>query len=364
MTDTSMPAFLARGPVLLNPDNFVPLTRTPWGGEVIGRTIKRALVPAAVGQTIGESWEFSCDPSFPSKAQGPQGVMDLTQLVEAWPDAVFSPERVRSGQGQCEILVKLLNAADPLSVQVHPADDDANLQPGECGKPESWLVLHAEPGAGIYMGFSRALSRAALRTALQDGAAARELLYFQPVQPGDYFEIEPGVPHAIGTGVTLLEPQRVLQGKSGKTFRLWDWGRLYDDQGQQDPVAGKPRALHIEEGLRLVDPERQVGAAFVATLRRQAVVTRRGGCEVLAFPANPYYRTTLVRGVPGATLTLDIRGGYGALLTLGGRWRCGQTALLAGQPALLPAAASPLTFTAETAGEFAVVTPAYCTVEY
>lgn len=347
------------GPVLLSPDNFVPMSRTPWGGGYIGPHYKAGLVPGASQQKIGESWEFSLDPAFPSKVLShtdarSQGV-DLKTWIDAHREAVFSPEGVAQGRTQCDILIKLLDAAEPLSLQVHPSDDDPDLAPGECGKPESWLVLHAAPGAGLYLGFSRAMSKDELRRLLLAGDKARDILQFVPVKPGDYFELEPGVPHAIGAGVTLLEPQRTLPGLSGKTFRLWDWGRLYD---------GKPRDLHLDQGLKLIDPMRQVGPEYVATIRRTPVKEVRGHTEIWRYPANPYYRTTLVRCKKGENLRVVMKNGYGAMLVLKGSLKCQGETLAVGQPALLPHAALPCSLRAQEDAELVVVTPSYVSPDF
>ena len=349
----------AMGPVLLNADNFVPMSRTPWGGSYIGPHFKAALVPGASERKIGESWEFSLDPAFPSKVLGARGQGGKGEDLQAWIDAnreaVFSPEAVALGRSQCDILIKLLDAAEPLSLQVHPADDDPDLAPGECGKPESWLVLHAAPGAGLYLGFSRAMSREELRKLLLAGDKAKDILQFVPVKPGDYFELEPGVPHAIGAGVTLLEPQRTLPGLSGKTFRLWDWGRTYD---------GKPRELHLDQGLKLIDPMRQVGLEYVATIKRYPDKEVRGQTEIWRYPPNPYYRTTLLRCKKGESLQISIPGGYGAMLVLKGSLRTDREALLVGQPALLPHAALPCSLRAEEDAELVVVTPSYVSPDF
>ncbi len=338
----SLPELLTRGPVPLAADNFTPLARTPWAGEELGRRVKQR-VPGAAGARIGEAWEFSCDPAFPSRVL--ETGETLLSLMERYPDAILSPAQPRG----CEILVKLLDAGEPLSLQVHPRDDDPALAAGECGKPESWLVLAAAPGAGIYLGFSRAVSKDELRTALEAGDAARPLLHFEPVEPGDYFEIEPGVPHAIGPGVTLLEPQRVIPGKAGKTFRMWDWGRL---------EGGKARPLHVEEGLRIIDPERQVGAAFAASLRRRPqLLAEKNGVVVTGFAGNGHYRTLIVRAEAAAAFQWSIHDGYGALIMLAGTLETQGIVLGAGQPALLPWAAMPLSSRVAAHTAFAIVIP-------
>ena len=184
-------AKLLSGAVPLQPDHFTARSKTPWGGTFIGKHFKEALCPENIGTIIGESWEFSCDPSAPSLVMG-----------TALPLATLIPS--------CEILVKIINARENLSVQVHPHDTDSFLKSNECGKPESWLILHAEPGAGIYLGFRPNVSKQILMDLLLTSADLEGILNFIPVKAGDYFEIPAGVCHAVGAGVTLLEPQRVL----------------------------------------------------------------------------------------------------------------------------------------------------------
>jgi mannose-6-phosphate isomerase len=338
-----LPDILTRGPVPLAADNFTPLARTPWAGEALSKTYKRAHAPA--GARIGEAWEFSCDPAFPSRVKATGQA--LAELIAAYPDAVLSKQ-----QRDCQILVKLLNARDPLSLQVHPSDTDPDLAPGECGKPESWLVLDAEPGAGIYLGFARPLTKDQLRAGI-----AKDILHFEPVQAGDYFEIEPGVPHSIAPGVTLLEPQRVIQGQAGKTFRMWDWDRL--DEG------GKPRALHLEQSLKLIDPERQYGPAFAQSLRRKPErVVERDGVTATIFPANASYRTALFSAARDAEFTWAVREGFGALVMLTGEASSNGIVLKGGEPALLPAAAMPLASRLSAGTRFAVVIPATARLEF
>src|SRR5437588_36186 len=106
-------------PVLLSADRFTSLAKTPWAGLTIGNKFKELCVPKYKGQKIGESWEFSCDPSFPSLL--PDGKTSLIDFVAAHPEKVLSPGLARrQTEPSCEILVKFLNAAEPLSLQVHP----------------------------------------------------------------------------------------------------------------------------------------------------------------------------------------------------------------------------------------------------
>jgi mannose-6-phosphate isomerase len=334
-------------PLLLQPDNFTPLTRTPWAGKTIAALYKQNIVPGCYGMMIGESWEFSCDPDFPSILQ--DYPVTLPDLIDSSSDEFFGKT---TENRSCEILVKLLNAEEPLSVQVHPRDDDPDLKPGECGKPESWYVLHAEPGAGLYLGFSQPMSR--------DGNG-KQLLQFVPVKRGDYFEIEPGVPHCIGPGVTLLEPQRITPGKSGKTYRMWDFDRRYNAEGAIDMQHGKPRELHLEAGLKLVDPRVQTGTEWLKTLRREpAICELAPGVTAEVFPANQWYRTMIIRSQDAAEFKLNVNNGYASVTTLAGGFSARGVTMQQGRTALIAAAALPLPVSCTGESMMAVVCPAYC----
>lgn len=359
-----------RNPIILDPMNFTPLVRTPWAGTRIVEHYKKDLaeIDKLSDKHVGESWEFSCDPDFPSLTLEERQL--LPDLVRQFPREILSEELYSNGVAHCEILVKLLHAASPLSLQVHPQDDDPHLTAKECGKPESWLVLDAEPGAGLYLGFAKSLSLEQLALALQDGDSAKELLQFIEVKKGDYFEIEPGVPHAIGPGVTLLEPQRILFGKSGKTYRMWDWGRKYDKFGQPDPIHGKARSLHLEEALRLVDPMTQVGLDWVKSLQRKAKVWSKGqALQIFEYPCNAYYQVRYAEGQQSERLQVKADHGYGIIIVLQGQLRIkGQGAqaslLKAGYTALIPHEAWPLDILLEGPNnEFCLVQPAATQIE-
>lgn len=344
-------------PLLLRPDNFTPLVRTPWAGSAIATKYKCDLVPESAGKKIGEAWEFSCDPSFPSKLK--DYPVTLPELFLARAKEIFGSF---NSDKRCELLVKLINASEPLSLQVHPRDDDPDLKANECGKPESWYVLDAEPGAGIYLGFSRKMSRDELRKGLLSGNG-RELLQFVTVKPGDYFEIEPGVAHCIGPGVTLLEPQRIVDGLSGKTFRMWDFDRRYSPTGQVDMVNGKARDLHLEEGLKLVDPMVQSGLGWLATLRRKPKnVAVAPGINAEIFPANDYYQTMIIRSDRVSEFTLPIARSYAAVTVLAGEFRSHALQLPKGMSALVPADAFPLMIKSKANSTIAVICPAFAEI--
>ncbi|MCA9516740.1 MAG: class I mannose-6-phosphate isomerase [Myxococcales bacterium] len=295
-------------PLRLEPDNFTPATRTPWGGRRIVDVVKAGLALApekAAFPVVGESWELSVDPAFPSRVAG-TGVL----LTDALPEARAT-----------RMLVKLLDAADDLSVQVHPPDDYAGLGPGESGKPEMWYVLHADEGAGIYLGLAEGVSREALTAALAAGDDLRPMLSFVPVRPGDAYEIGPGTVHAVGRGVTLVEPQLVAPGTSGVTYRFWDWNRRYDAAGRRDP-GGEPRALHTAHSLAVTRFDGPRGAAFAASRRLALREVARAG-DATRQLVNQLGPMRVERLAGSGHLTLPGGEGLGAFVVVGGSARVG-----------------------------------------
>jgi mannose-6-phosphate isomerase len=138
-------------------------------------------------------------------------------------------------------LLKFLDAAQKLSVQVHPDDARAaRLTPPDLGKTEAWVILEAEPGSVIYAGLRPGVDRPALAAAIDAGRCQDCLNVFKPAV-GDSVFLPAGTVHALGAGLLVAE----IQQSSDVTYRLFDWNRLGPD--------GKPRALHVEQGLDAVD---------------------------------------------------------------------------------------------------------------
>jgi mannose-6-phosphate isomerase len=248
-------------PERLRPDNFTPLTRTPWAGR---RLLARYKPGLRWPEPVGESWEISVEPSFPSRLE--RDGRPLRDVLAVDPEGWLGRRVCERYGRQSPLLVKLLDSAENLSVQVHPADDDPALAPHEAGKPESWYVLDADPGAGLYLGFREGVDRAEAERCLRLEGPFNHLLNFVPVSAGDSFVISPGTVHAIGAGVTLVEPQHVAPGRSGVTYRFWDWNRRYDADGRPCPD-GRPRPLHVERSLAVTDWAAPRGAAFVEACR-------------------------------------------------------------------------------------------------
>jgi len=338
-----------RRPLLLQPDNFTPPSRTPWGGRRITGRLKANAGLQDRGP-VGEAWELSVEPDFPSRlVDGPT----LDEVLRADPALLG----VEAELGSTALLVKLVDAADDLSVQIHPRDDDPNLAADESGKPEAWYIIEADAGAGLYLGFRDGVSRQEVETAIDEEGAVDALMSFVPVSPGDVFLIEPGTPHAIGKGVLLLEPQRVAPGRRGLTYRYWDWNRKYDSAGRLDPE-GKPRALHRERALDVTRWDRPRGAALLSEVRHRSGPARTrdtARLEILASKTGPARseQFSLRRLTGTGHLVLIAENRLRSLTVLAGRARLDdgatQTILSSGQTAALPACLGDLQIDLEAA---------------
>jgi mannose-6-phosphate isomerase len=292
---------------------------------------------------VGEAWELSVEPDFPSRiVDGPT----LDEALRSDP-ALLGRE---AALGSTALLVKLVDAADDLSVQIHPADADPLLAASESGKPEAWYIIDTERGAGLYLGFRDGVSRQDIETALAEEGALDALMSFVPVSPGDVFLVEPGTPHAIGKGVLLLEPQRVSPGKRGLTYRYWDWNRRYDAAGRLDP-GGQPRALHRERALDVTDWAGPRGSALLDRVRHRAgtaVTGRPASLETIVGDNGPIGSEVffLQRLAGSGDLALPADDRLRSLTVLDGRLvlRHGETVLELGpgRTAALPACLGPL----------------------
>ncbi len=339
-------------PRRLRPDNFTPPSRTPWGGSRIGTDYKSELsLPTAPG-VIGESWEVSVEPSFPSVTEEGE---ELSQIIARAPEAWLGLNVATNNDRQLPLLVKLLDAADNLSVQVHPADDDEALGPDESGKPEAWVVLRAAAGAGLFLGFRDGVNRQEVERCLGANGPLDQLMNFVPVGPGDVFVIEAGTPHAIGRGVTLLEPQRVQPGRTGMTYRFWDWNRRYDASGGFSPD-GKPRSLHVARSLAVTSWDAPRGNDLVASCRRTGEsisagpLARRRLVDWDHFVVDQWRGTGEARIEGGPSLSaLTCVAGQAAIETTLGSLLLGR-----GQSAVIAAASGHWTVRARTAHVFCV----------
>ena len=218
----------------------------PWAGTRL----------AAHGDSIGELWLAGPASDVPG-ADGETATLD--ELAARFGEAFVGRAGMARYGARFPLLAKLIDAADWLSLQVHPDDALARelFGPEAVGKAEAWVVLDAAPGAELITGPADGLAEADLLAAIAGGTAGRAECRVQPSVAGDVLVIRPGTLHAIGGGTFLYE----LQQPSDLTFRVSDWGR-------------SGRELHVDHSLRALD------ATAVAQVRGRAFHVDRGGTGV------------------------------------------------------------------------------------
>lgn len=184
---------------------------------------------------IAESWELSCHKDGQSIiANGPCAGTSLETYIQQEGRHVLGTRGERFPY--FPVLIKLIDAKDNLSVQVHPGNDYALRTEGEYGKTEMWYILDCEPDSSLIYGFQKEISKEEFQKRIEDNTLL-EVTRQVNVHKGDVFFIEAGTLHAIGKGIVIAE----IQQNSNTTYRVYDYGRLGSD--------GKPRALHIDKAL-------------------------------------------------------------------------------------------------------------------
>ena len=266
---------------------FVPLRFRPvyqtylWGGENLKTRLGRSDAPEGI---VAESWEISDrDDGMGVVAEGPWAGKSFREVMEAHGASILGE---RCTAERFPLLIKVLDAAKTLSVQVHPNDETAKEFGGEA-KTEMWYVLEAEPEAVVYCGLKEGVTPEAFRAAIEANTL-EGLMKTIPVKPGDAIFVPGGRVHAIGAGCLLLE----VQQNSNTTYRIYDWARVDAD--------GKGRELHIDKALEVTlweDPD--------SALTPAEALEPFCGLEREKIMESPYFRLELLQ-VPGdASLTFD-----------------------------------------------------------
>jgi len=212
-----------------------------WGGRKLAEVFGKDLPP---GQKIGESWELADLPEDKSViANGELAGRTLRSAIEQYPKEIMGDT---SFAGPFPLLVKLLDCQDILSVQVHPDPQTCRRMGAGEPKTECWYIIAAEPGAVIYKGVKKGVTKERFAEAIGKGTVA-DTLAKVPVAAGECHFLPAGTAHAIGPGLLIAE----IQTPSDTTYRVFDWNRLDD--------AGHARELHIEQALESIhfDPSEE-----------------------------------------------------------------------------------------------------------
>lgn len=202
-----------------------------WGGvklrEVYGKNCDY--------DKVAESWELSTHPAGQSVLSGGDyDGMTFGAYLEQAGKNVLGTNCARFAE--FPVLIKFIDAKQPLSVQVHPSDEYALRVEGEYGKTEMWYVVDCDPGASLYFGVNQSLTKEEFKKRIEENTLT-DVLYKADVKKGDVFFIQSGTIHAIGAGILICE----IQQNSNTTYRVYDYGRRGAD--------GKLRELHIDKAI-------------------------------------------------------------------------------------------------------------------
>ena len=220
------------------PLKFKPILKERiWGGT----KLRKQFGKPANGSNIGESWEVSAVPGDVSEiANGAYSGETLDNLIDRYPEELLGKSVLSRFGKTFPILIKFIDAAADLSIQVHPDDQLAKERHNSFGKTEMWYVMDADPGARLLVDFNQQVAPDEYKKRLADNTLL-DIMNREEVREGDTFFINAGKLHAIGAGVMLAE----IQQTSDITYRVYDYDR-------QD-THGNRRELHTEQALDAID---------------------------------------------------------------------------------------------------------------
>jgi mannose-6-phosphate isomerase len=288
-----------------------------WGGSTLAAWLD---LPEPRPSRLGETWQVY-DTNLVSN--GPLAGRSLAELAREHGAAMVGTRTLARYGADVPLLAKFIDAADRLSIQVHPDDAYAHTveaATGFHGKTEAWLIVAAAAGASVTYGMAQPSDRAAFAAAVAEGRV-EELVGRIPVQAGDVVFVPAGTVHAINAGIVLFE----IQQKSDLTYRVYDYDR-------RDATTGQPRELHLAKSLDVIDyqPPRQ---GLVAPLSL-------GSPDTALLVACPYFALERQRLEKRRATTVD-PGTFEIVTLLAGAlelgWAGGALGLRRGESVLIPA---------------------------
>jgi mannose-6-phosphate isomerase len=206
-----------------------------WGGRALAERYNKHHKGSG---NVGESWEISAVTDYVSEvSNGFLAGNNLTELIEVYMGDITGDSVYESFGNEFPLLIKLIEARQDLSIQVHPGNELSKERHQAYGKTEMWYILESDKGAKIYTGFKDGVTRDMYQEAVKNGTIA-ELMNVEEAEPGDVFFTPAGRVHAIGSGIVLAE----IQQTSDITYRIFDWNRT-----------GKERELHTDLALDAID---------------------------------------------------------------------------------------------------------------
>lgn len=244
-----------------------------WGGTRLKREFGKDLPMTP----LAETWEVSVHPEGESTVEG--GAFDGWKLSEV----IASHPEYLGKHKEFPLLLKLIDAKEALSIQVHPDEAYATEHEGEHGKTELWYVLDAKPDSKVVYGFEHPVTKEEIRTAALREGDLHKHLHYEAVKKGDVFLIRPGTVHAIGAGALIVE----IAQNSNVTYRICDYNRI--------DKRGLPRELHIESALSVLkgleNPLR-----YATKVRQHPRLFRySAGSAIQSFPPCEYFQVERIR---------------------------------------------------------------------
>lgn len=239
-----------------------------WGGQIL-----REKYNITDMDKVAESWVFSTHKDGQSTVVG--GSLDGKTLSEAV--AFMGESALGKKAAEFEMfpqMIKIIDAEQSLSIQVHPSDEYALENEGQYGKTEMWYILGAKEGAGIYYGVKKETTKQELEEAIKNNTI-EDVLCFQPCKAGECYFIPSGTIHAIGAGLLIAE----VQQNSNVTYRVYDFGRVGAD--------GKPRELHIEQAVR-------VSNLTPMKKEQDKIAKASGNCSETLLSTCPYFEASRI----------------------------------------------------------------------
>ncbi len=296
-----------------------------WGGNKIapfkGKTFTQ--------ESVGESWEISdVEGNVSVVKNGSDAGKNLDELIARDGAALLGKHVLERFGTTFPLLIKFIDARDNLSIQVHPDDTLARTRHNSFGKTEMWYVIDAEPGAGLYSGFSQEITPEEYVRRVADDTIT-DVLAFHPVKAGDVFFLPAGRIHAIGKGIFIAE----IQQTSNITYRIYDYNRCGTD--------GKPRELHTELAKDAIDYR-----MYDDLLTKYKPVEN----EAVALVSCPYFTTSLLQGDQPMMRPVAEHDSFSIYICMGGKATLtdnnGYTVELSqGETCLIPAAIESVTIT-------------------
>jgi mannose-6-phosphate isomerase len=302
----------------LYPIKFEPILKEKiWGGSSIVKNFGKKADPSKL---IGECWEISAiQENLSVVSNGFLAGNNIEEIIEVYMGDVTGEAVYEKFGNEFPLLIKLIEAKDDLSVQVHPGDTLARARHDAYGKTEMWYILDSGQSSKIYTGFSQKITKEKFKDVLINGELLK-ILNVESAEAGDTFFIPAGRIHAIGAGILLVE----IQQTSDITYRVFDWDRVDSE--------GKSRDLHIDLAIDALDFQ---------TSGTSKIIKKPVADKTENIVSCPYFHTNILQFGSRIRKDYNILDSFVIYICIAGEfiihWENGAEAVKKGETVLLPA---------------------------